>query len=96
MGARRRAPAKLQLRLYVALGAPNSVRAINNLHAILNAHFAGRHEVEVVDLLAFPKRAMADGIIVTPTLLRLRPLPPKRLIGDLGDASQVLMTLSSR
>ena len=63
----------LQLRLYVAGSAPNSLRAIANAKAICDEHFASGYGLEVVDLLEHPARALADGIIVTPTLLKLSP-----------------------
>ena len=85
----------LRLRLYVAGQAPNSMRAIANCRAICDEHFASRHELEIVDLLEHPKRALADGVIVTPTLVKLSPLPI-RVIGDLSDTNQVLLALSSR
>ena len=84
---------KLQLRLYVAGNAPNSVRAIANARAICEEHFNGSHDLEIVDLLDHPVRGLADGIIVTPTLLKLSPLPVQRVIGNLSDTSQVLLAL---
>jgi circadian clock protein KaiB len=84
----------LQLRLYVAGNAPNSLQAIANAKAICNEHFASRHELEIVDLLEHPLRALADGILVTPTLLKLLPLPEQRVIGNLSDTSRVLLTLA--
>ncbi len=50
---------------------------------------------EPTNLLDHPARALADGIIVTPTLLKLLPLPVQRLIGNLSDRKQVLVTLGS-
>jgi circadian clock protein KaiB len=88
--------AGLRLRLYVAGNAPNSVRAIANARAICDEHFAAGHELEIVDLLEDPVRALADGIVVTPTLLRLLPLPAQRVVGSLSDLNQVLLALSSR
>jgi circadian clock protein KaiB len=85
-----------RLRLYVAGNAPNSVCAIKNLKAICEAHFPSGHELEIVDLLTQPLRALADGIIVTPTLLKLLPLPAQRLIGNLGDTKQVLLALAGK
>ena len=85
----------LVLRLYVAGNAPNSVRAIANVRAICNEHFASAHALEIVDLLLHPRRALADGILVTPTLLKLKPAPIQRVIGDLSDTSQVLLALAS-
>jgi circadian clock protein KaiB len=88
--------AGLQLRLYVAGNAPNSLRAIANAKAICEEYLTSRYDLEIVDLLKYPKRALADGIIVTPTLLRLRPLPVQRVIGNLSDTNQVLLTLASK
>jgi len=85
----------LRLRLYVAGSAPNSLCAIANVQAICKEHF-GRHELEIVDLLEHPRRALADGIIVTPTLLKLSPLPAQRLIGNLNDRDQVLLALGAK
>jgi circadian clock protein KaiB len=85
--------AALRLRLYIAGNAPNSLRAIANAKAICTEHFASDHDLEIVDLLEHPRRALADGIIVTPTLLKLLPLPVQRVIGNLDDTSQVLLAL---
>jgi circadian clock protein KaiB len=81
--------ARLVLRLYVAGSAPNSVRAIANATAICDEHFAAQHTVE-------PERALADGIIVTPTLLKVSPSPVQRLVGNLSDTQQVVRTLEAR
>ncbi|WP_206044561.1 circadian clock KaiB family protein [Gemmatimonas groenlandica] len=83
----------MRLRLYIAGSAPNSVRAVVNARAICEQHFPSAYELEVVDLLDSPERALADGIIVTPTLLKLAPRPTQRIIGNLSDTEQVLMAL---
>ena len=88
--------APIVLRLYVAGHAPNSLRAIANARSICDEHFAAAHELEIVDLLEQPRRALADGIIVTPTLLKLLPLPVQRVIGNLSDTNQVLQTLAGK
>jgi circadian clock protein KaiB len=86
----------LSLRLYVAGNAPNSLRAIANVKTICDEHFAAGHELEIVDLLKHPLQAAADGIVVTPTLVKLMPLPVRRIIGNLGDTKQVLLVLSCK
>lgn len=86
----------LVLRLYVAGNGPNSALAMINARAICDEHFAARYELEIVDMLEHPRRALADGVIVTPTLLRLSPLPIEKLIGSLNDAAQVLLVLANR
>jgi len=92
----KKSKARLSLRLYVAGHAPNSVRAIANARSICNEHFAAHHDLEVVDLLEHPRRGLADGIIVTPTLLKLTPPPVRRVIGNLSDTVQVLLVLASK
>ena len=84
------------MRLYVAGNAPNSLRAVANARAICEEHFASGHELEIVDLLEHPRRALADGIIVTPTLLKLSPLPAQRVIGNLNDTNELLVALGGK
>ena len=88
--------AKRSLRLYVAGNAPNSLRAIANARAICEDQEGSRFELEIVNVLENPKRALADGIIVTPTLIKLSPLPIQRMVGDLSDRNQVLQTLGDK
>jgi circadian clock protein KaiB len=85
----------LSLQLYVSGSAPNSLRAIANLRAICERHLADEYEIEIVDLMVQPERALANGILVTPTLVRRLPLPVRRLIGNLSADAVVLATLSS-
>ena len=87
-------PTRLVLRLYVAGNAPNSLRAIINARTLCDEHFASGYDLEVVDLLEQPLRALADGVIVTPTLLKLSPLPAQRVIGNLNDTNQLLLALA--
>lgn len=81
------------LRLYVADNAPNSVRAMSNLQAIYDEHLAGRRELEVVDVLQEPQRALDDNVLVTPTLVKLSPLPEVKIVGNLSDKARVLSAL---
>ena len=78
-------------RLYVARDAENSIQAVHNLTAICQKHLPGRHRIEVVDVFTHPKRALADGIFLTPTLIRVTPSPVKRIVfPDLEDAHDEL------
>lgn len=86
----------VRLRLYVAGNAPNSIMAIANAKAICAEHYRGVSVLEIVDLMEQPLRALADAIIVTPTLMRLRPLPVRRVIGNLSDSGEVLLALRAR
>ncbi len=84
---------RFRFRLYVADGALNSALALSNLTAICQAHLPGRHDIEIVDVFQNPERAVADGIFLTPTLVRLAPLPVRRIVGALTQTQVVLSTL---
>ena len=85
--------AEFQFRLFVADDAPNSVQAVANLAAICREHLPNRHDIEVVDVFKDPARALSDGILMTPTLIRLAPLPARTIVGNLSDTRAVLQTL---
>lgn len=87
---------RLRLRLYVAGNSPNSLLATANTRMICDEYFAARHDLEIVDTLEHPARALRDGIVVTPTLLKLSPSPTVRVIGNLSDTGAVLMLLARR
>jgi circadian clock protein KaiB len=82
-----------KFRLYVADDTRNSVQARANLAELCRAHLPGRHEIEVVDVLKEPERALEDGILMTPTLIVLAPAPVRRIVGTLSQTGTVLRTL---
>ena len=86
----------LRLRLYVAGDAPNSSLARTNLRSILGDPSSGTYELEVVDCLSEPMRALSDGVIVTPTLKKIAPEPAQTIVGALTDATRVRATLGLR
>jgi circadian clock protein KaiB len=88
---RRHAP--LSLRLYVAGESPNSALARANLQAALTHLPTAEVTLEVVDILLHPERGLADGVLVTPTLIRLGPAPEQRVIGNLRDRNALLAGL---
>ena len=81
----------VRLRLYVARSTPNSVRAEHNLAAVLDGleHGRARPPLEVVDVFSEPRRAMTDGVVVTPTLIGLGLGKRVVLIGDLADRDRL-------
>lgn len=79
--------------LYIAKNAPNSVRAVANLEAICKEHLKDNFKLEVVDVLEYPLRALADGIVVTPSLTKMSPSPAAKIVGNLSDKGSVLRAL---
>lgn len=82
-----------KFRLYIAEDAENSAQAVANLTAFCRAHLPDRHEIEVVDVFREPKRAMADRILMTPTLIKLVPSPVRRIVGTLSQPHILLHAL---
>ena len=81
------------MRLYVASGAPNSVRAISNLESICKRYLKSNYELEIVDVFEEPQRALAEGVLVTPSLSKLSPIPTSKVVGNLSDENAVLLAL---
>ena len=81
------------MRLYIANSAPNSIRAVANLAAICKEHLEDKFKLEIIDVLETPLRALADGILVTPSLTKVSPSPAARIVGNLSDKSSVLHAL---
>lgn len=86
-------PARFKFRLYVAGDGPHSTQARANLAALCREHLQGRHEVEVVDVLREPRRALTDGVMLTPLLVKLLPLPIRKITGSLSQREPLLQAL---
>jgi len=87
-----RAP-QIKIRLYVAGNAHNSTQAIANLKSLCQAHLPDRHHIEVVNVFREPKRALADGVFMTPTLMKVAPAPGQRIVGTLSQKQPLLDAL---
>ena len=82
------------MRLYVAGESPHSQNALYSLQNICNQYLQeDQYQLEIVDVLEYPLRALDDNILVTPTLLKLAPLPASQMIGDLSNRTRVLLAL---
>ena len=92
-GLRDSRPDQFQFRLYIAGEAQNSVIAVANLNALCRVHLADRYEIEIVDVLREPGRALADAVFMTPTLVKLGPSPMTRIVGNLSELEPVLHVL---
>ena len=82
-----------KLRLFVTGASPNSVRAIANLKHICEKHIPGKYELEIIDVYQQPLLAQEQQLIALPLLLKIEPLPSRRLIGDMSNDTKVLAGL---
>ena len=91
----------VSLRLYIAGGTPTSARAERNLRKAISEADGDESglNLKIIDVFTDSKRAMADGVIVTPTLIGSGTAERAVMIGDLSDApklSQLIRTLLQR
>ncbi|MEZ0326590.1 MAG: circadian clock KaiB family protein [Fimbriimonas sp.] len=82
-----------QFRLFVAGDTQNSSQAVANLNEICEKHLSSDCEIEIVDVFLEPKRALEDGVLMTPMLMKLGPGPSKRIVGTLSKTETVLQAL---
>jgi circadian clock protein KaiB len=81
------------VRLYVAGESPNSVVALANLRVALGQRADPQPDLEVIDVLRDPERGLRDGITATPMLVKVAPLPERRVLGSLRDRGILLNAL---
>ena len=72
-------------RLYVTGATPGSSRAITLIKTFCEQFLKGRYLLEVVDVYQQPELADEERIFATPTLVRMSPLPFRRIVGNLSD-----------
>jgi len=82
-----------KFRLFVAGHATNSLKAVANLKALCTQYLPDQYEIEIVDVHLAPKRAMSEGVLMTPTLIKIAPGPDCRIVGTLSQTPIVLQML---
>lgn len=86
----------MNIKLYVMGQNARSERAIDNLRAIFHQEIDVELALDIIDVLADPQQAENDRILATPTLVKVSPLPSRRIIGDLTDRAMVAQVLFGR
>ena len=81
--------ALVELCLFVAGDTGPSARARRQLERFRKKLGDADWRVEVVDVVERPDLAEQAGIVATPVLIRLAPLPRRSVIGDFGDVEAV-------
>ncbi len=80
-------------RVFVAGNESNSTQARRNLTGLCEEHLKGRYEIEIVDVLKDAASALKNNVLVTPTLILIKPFPKVTVLGNLSDTRQVLAAL---
>ena len=80
-------------RLFVAGNESNSSQARGNLARLCEEHLKGRCKIETVNVLRDAATAYKNNVLLTPTLILIKPPPKVTLVGNLSDNRQVLAAL---
>ena len=81
-----------QLRMYVTGHTEKTADTIEHVRQMLRDTLdilEDEQALEIIDILEAPQRALEDKVFATPTLVKVSPLPSRRIIGDLSDNQKV-------
>ena len=84
------------LRLFITGATPNSLRAVANTRRICEEHLKDTYTLEVIDVYQQPELAEQEQLVALPLLIRKKPLPERRLVGDLSDGEKAVKALVVR
>jgi len=72
---------------------PRAEGAIECARALCQGAGLAPYTLEIVNVAERPDAAVAAGVVLTPTLVRVRPLPSLRWVGDLTDVDTLKSAL---
>jgi len=87
-------PTRFELLLCVAGTGPRSSAAIANIRSLCEEFLTDLYDLQVIDIYQQPAETAERQIVAAPTLIRLFPLPHRRLIGDLSSRFKVIAGLN--
>ena len=82
-----------ELNLYIAGASSNSIRAVANLREICEKYLKERYTLRVIDVHQEKSLASQEQLVALPMLIKSKPGPERRLIGDMSDTQKVLKGL---
>ena len=77
------------LRLFVARESAASANAIVQARHIVAEHLPEGSTLEIIDISREMDAAAREQVLAIPTLVRAKPEPVRRIIGDLSDLQKV-------
>lgn len=81
------------LKLYISGNTSRSSFAVHQLKAVCEKYLPGRYVLEIIDIYQNSSAARDDRIVAVPTLMKIDPDFPRRLIGDLSDIGKLKLFL---
>jgi circadian clock protein KaiB len=84
------------LRLFVAGHSPGIERTLESLHDLLEQYLGQPYTLKVIDVVSHPEQAETNQVTATPTLVKVWPLPVRRIVGDLDNVDKILQMLGAK
>ncbi|GAC1391631.1 MAG: circadian clock protein KaiB [Candidatus Saccharimonadales bacterium] len=84
------------LKLFITGATHHSMMAVKNLQKICEDSLGENYKLDIVDMYQQPLLAKEQQIIAAPTLVKLHPLPVRRIVGDMSDTNKILSILNIR
>lgn len=78
------AGAEVLLELFVQGQSARSTAALELVRSICDAELENNYKLEVIDIYQHSDRALKNGVIATPALVRVSPEPVLRTVGKLS------------
>ncbi len=83
------------LRLFIKSDNSHAEKTLSSIHQLLEQGLANPYTLKVIDISKNPEQAAIHQVTVTPTLVRVKPKPVRRIIGQFDDIQRVLKIISS-
>lgn len=80
-------------KLFIAGMNPGSFHAIENVREICDACLSNDYDLEVIDIYQQRQLLKDMNIIAVPTLVRIKPAPEVRIIGDMLNKKEITKIL---
>lgn len=72
---------EVELRLYIIEKSASYFDTVSKLYILLDTELDNHYKLDVIDILKNPELTVEEGILASPTLVRVKPLPSKRIVG---------------
>lgn len=82
-----------RLKLYIATQSEKTTMHALKLRQEIVKRSGADCELEIIDILMNPEACEEDLIFVTPTIVRCRPLPIMKIIGDISNIDLITTAL---
>lgn len=86
---------RILFKIYLAGLTPRNKMLVSTFREICSKRLEQpQHQVLIIDILKNPTEAEAKKILATPTIIREKPYPEKRVIGDFRDSDKAEQALN--